>query len=60
MWLHYPDDEQAVTRGDEYLWGRDYAGGAGRRRGATRRSCICRTGDWYDFWTNERQRAAAK
>ena len=23
LWLHYPDDEQAVMRGDEYLWGRD-------------------------------------
>ena len=23
MWLHYPDDDEAVTRGDQYLWGRD-------------------------------------
>jgi alpha-glucosidase (family GH31 glycosyl hydrolase) len=23
LWLHYPDDPEAVKRGDEYLWGRD-------------------------------------
>jgi alpha-glucosidase (family GH31 glycosyl hydrolase) len=23
LWLHYPDDPQAVQRGDEHLWGRD-------------------------------------
>ena len=23
LWLHYPDDPQAVLRGDQYLWGRD-------------------------------------
>ena len=37
LWLHYPDDPAAVSRGDEYLWGRAYPGGAGggeRRRGS--------------------------
>src|SRR5262249_32108944 len=23
LWLHYPDDPEAVKLGDEYLWGRD-------------------------------------
>jgi alpha-glucosidase/alpha-D-xyloside xylohydrolase len=54
LWLHYPYDEQAVSRGDEYLWGRDLLVAPVTDRGATERSVYLPKGDWYDFWTNER------
>ena len=61
LWLHYPDDPVAVARGDQYLWGRECAGGAGGREGRDfARQVYLPRGDWYDFWTGERMRAAAK
>ena len=33
LWLHYPDDPQAVSRGDQFLWGRDILVSPGRREG---------------------------
>jgi alpha-glucosidase/alpha-D-xyloside xylohydrolase len=54
MWLHYPDDEEAVTRGDQYSWGRDILVAPVVERGATQRSVYLPKGDWYDFWTNEK------
>jgi alpha-glucosidase (family GH31 glycosyl hydrolase) len=54
MWLHYPDDNEAVTRGDQYLWGRDILVAPVVERGATRRSVYLPKGEWYDFWTNEK------
>jgi alpha-glucosidase/alpha-D-xyloside xylohydrolase len=54
MWLHYPQDEKAVTRGDQYLWGRDILVAPVIERGATERSLYLPEGDWYDFWTAEK------
>jgi alpha-glucosidase/alpha-D-xyloside xylohydrolase len=54
MWLHYPQDEQAVTRGDQYLWGRDILVAPVVERGATERRLYLPKGDWYDFWTNDK------
>jgi alpha-glucosidase/alpha-D-xyloside xylohydrolase len=54
MWLHYPDDEKAVLRGDQYLWGRDILVAPVVERGATERHLYLPKGDWYDFWTNEK------
>jgi alpha-glucosidase/alpha-D-xyloside xylohydrolase len=55
MWLHYPDDAQAVARGDQYLWGRDMLVAPVVERGATERSVYLPKGDdWYDYWTGER------
>jgi alpha-glucosidase/alpha-D-xyloside xylohydrolase len=54
LWLHYPDDPQAVSRGDEYLWGRDLVVAPVTAKGATERKLYLPEGDWYDFWTNER------
>ena len=54
LWLHYPEDEQAVGRGDEYLWGRDLLVAPVTAKGATERSLYLPEGDWYDFWTQER------
>ena len=37
LWLHYPDDREAVARGDEYLWGRDMLVAPVVEKGATSR-----------------------
>jgi alpha-glucosidase (family GH31 glycosyl hydrolase) len=54
LWLHYPDDREAVARGDEYLWGRDILVAPVTEKGAKSRSVYLPPGDWYDFWTEER------
>jgi alpha-glucosidase/alpha-D-xyloside xylohydrolase len=54
LWLHYPEDEQAITRGDEYLWGRDILVAPVTERGAAERTLYLPAGEWYDFWTGER------
>jgi alpha-glucosidase/alpha-D-xyloside xylohydrolase len=54
LWLHHPDDPQAVGRGDEYLWGRDLLVAPVVEKGATARSLYLPRGVWYDFWTGER------
>ena len=54
LWLHYPNDPEAVKRGDEYLWGRDVLVAPVVERGATSRRVYLPRGHWYDFWTNER------
>ncbi len=54
LWLHYPDDPAAVTRGDEYLWGRDILVAPVTEKGATSRRLYLPRGSWYDFWTEER------
>ena len=54
LWLHYPDDPQAVARGDEYLWGRDILVAPVVEQGATSRRVYLPRGVWHDFWTGER------
>lgn len=54
LWLHYPDDAQASSRGDEYLWGRDLLVAPVTAKGAASRRLYLPEGGWYDFWTNER------
>ena len=54
LWLHHPDDSQAVGRGDQYLWGRDLLVSPVVERGATSRRLYLPRGDWFDFWTEER------
>jgi glycosyl hydrolase family 31/uncharacterized protein DUF5110 len=51
LWLHYPHDRLAASRGDEYLWGRDLLVAPVVTRGATDRTLYLPQGDWYDFWT---------
>lgn len=53
LWLHYPDDHAAVTRGDEYLWGRDLLVAPVVEKGATSRNVYLPRGIWHDFWTGE-------
>jgi alpha-glucosidase (family GH31 glycosyl hydrolase) len=54
LWLHYPDDPQAVTRDDEYLWGPDILIAPVVEQGATTRKVYLPNGSWYDFWSDER------
>jgi alpha-glucosidase/alpha-D-xyloside xylohydrolase len=54
LWLHYPDDPQAVARGDEYLFGRDLLVAPVVEKGATSRILYLPNGTWYDFWTHEK------
>jgi len=54
LWLHYPDDAKAVSRGDEYLWGRDILVAPVTEKGATSKTVYLPPGDWYDFWTEEK------
>jgi alpha-glucosidase/alpha-D-xyloside xylohydrolase len=55
LWLHYPKDPQAVRRGDEYLWGANLLVAPVTAKGASERKVYLPEGDWYDFWTNQRQ-----
>jgi alpha-glucosidase/alpha-D-xyloside xylohydrolase len=54
LWLHYQDDPEASTRGDEYLWGRDILVAPVTTKGASSRRVYLPEGEWYDFWTGER------
>lgn len=54
LWLHYPDDEVAGARGDEYLWGRDILVVPVTEKGAIMRVLYLPSGLWYDFWTEEK------
>ncbi len=54
LWLHYPDDPQAVACGDAYLWGRDILVAPVTEPGASRRTVYLPHDIWYDFWGNRR------
>jgi alpha-glucosidase (family GH31 glycosyl hydrolase) len=54
LWLHYPNDRNAIARGDEYLWGRDILVAPVTEKGATMRKLYLPEGFWHDFWTGER------
>ena len=54
LWLHYSDDPTAVTRGDQYLWGRDILVAPVTEKGAASRKLYLPRGAWYDFWTEEK------
>ncbi len=54
LWLHHPDDAQAVARGDQYFWGRDILVSPVVEKGATVRRLYLPRGTWFDFWTEER------
>ncbi len=54
LWLHYPEDAQAVARGDQYLWGRDILVAPVTEKGAQSRQVYLPRGNWYDFWTEEK------
>jgi alpha-glucosidase (family GH31 glycosyl hydrolase) len=53
LWLHYPDDQTAVARGDQYLYGRDVLVAPVVEKGASSRSVYLPHGKWFDFWTKD-------
>jgi len=53
MWLHYPEDDKAVSLGDQYMWGREILVAPVYEEGATVRTLYLPAGNWYDYWTNE-------
>jgi alpha-glucosidase (family GH31 glycosyl hydrolase) len=55
LWLHYPADERARGRGNEYLWGRDLLVAPVYEKGATNRELYLPQGTWYDWWTSTKQ-----
>jgi alpha-glucosidase (family GH31 glycosyl hydrolase) len=54
LWLHFPDDPEAVASGDEYLWGRYVLVAPVVEKAAATRPVYLPRGAWYDFWTGER------
>ena len=55
MWLHYPRDARAHNLGDQYMWGRDMLIAPVYTKGATAREVYLPAGEWYDWWSNEKQ-----
>lgn len=53
MWLHYPNDDQAVGLSDQYMWGRDLLIAPVYTKRAKKRTLYLPEGEWYDLWTNE-------
>jgi alpha-glucosidase/alpha-D-xyloside xylohydrolase len=53
MWLHHADDPNAVSRGDQFFWGRDMLVAPVVDKGAVKRSVYLPRGRWFDFWTTE-------
>ena len=53
LWLHYPNEAEAVSLGDEYLWGRDILVAPVVEKGATSRRLYLPKGNWYDWWSGE-------
>ena len=54
MWLHYPNDVRARSIGNQFLWGRDLLVAPVFTKGATSRDVYLPSGEWYDWWTNEK------
>src|SRR5262249_52512940 len=54
LWLEYPKVPEAVSLGDEYLWGRDILVAPVVEKGATSRHLYLPPGTWYDWWTHEK------
>jgi alpha-glucosidase (family GH31 glycosyl hydrolase) len=54
LWLHYPDDAEAVKLGTEYLWGPDLLVAPVIEKGAKSRRLYLPAGGWYDWWTGEK------
>ncbi len=55
MWLHYPHDEKVKGMGTQYMWGRDLLIAPVFEKGATTRKVYLPAGEWYDWWTNNKE-----
>jgi alpha-glucosidase/alpha-D-xyloside xylohydrolase len=54
LWLHYPQDPEAVVVEDSYLWGDSILVAPVYEKGATQRSVYLPHGTWWNYWTSER------
>jgi alpha-glucosidase (family GH31 glycosyl hydrolase) len=54
LWLHYPEDKQALGQSEEYLWGSNMLIAPVYEKGATSRDVYLPSGAWYDWWDNSR------
>jgi alpha-glucosidase/alpha-D-xyloside xylohydrolase len=54
LWLHYPDDAEAVKLGNEYMWGSDLLVAPVVQKGVKSRLLYLPAGTWYDWWTGEK------
>jgi alpha-glucosidase len=54
LWLHYPNDPEAVKLGSEFLWGRDLLVVPVVEKGAKSCRVYLPDGAWYDWWTGEK------
>jgi alpha-glucosidase (family GH31 glycosyl hydrolase) len=54
LWLHYPNDPEAVKLGSEFLWGRDLLVVPVVEKGAKSCRVYLPEGAWYDWWTGEK------
>ena len=54
LWLHYPNDAEAVKLGDEYLWGRDLLVAPVVEKGTKSRRLYLPAGNWFDWWSGEK------
>ena len=52
MWLHYPDDENAIGNGHQYLWGKDMLIAPVFASKVTQWDVYLPEGKWYDWFTN--------
>jgi alpha-glucosidase/alpha-D-xyloside xylohydrolase len=59
LWLHYPNDPDAVKLGDEFLWGRDLLVAPVVEKSAHSRRVYLPSGTWYDWWTHEKVNGGA-
>ena len=54
LWLHYPQDAEAVKLGDEFLWGRDLLVAPVTEKAAKSRKIYLPAGNWFDWWSGEK------
>jgi alpha-glucosidase (family GH31 glycosyl hydrolase) len=54
LWLHYPDDAEAVKLGNQYLWGRDLLVAPVVEKNAAKRRVYLPDGPWLDWWTGQK------
>lgn len=51
LWLHHPDEAEAVSCGDAFLWGRDLLVAPVLAKAAKERRVYLPRGRWFDWWT---------
>jgi alpha-glucosidase (family GH31 glycosyl hydrolase) len=53
LWLHYPQDKQALGLANEYLWGRDLLVAPVFQKAADHHEVYLPAGTWCDWWTGK-------